>query len=205
MRNKNLLCLVECAMMIALAFGLSFVKLPWQMPLGGSITICSMLPIMLIGIKYGPAIGLGTGFVYSLTQLAQGFIEGDISYAAGEAGVFIVAMLFDYIAPYTLIGLSGILGKKNRWIPIGGIGIAAALRFVCHYLTGVTIWSQWTPDGWSAWIYSAAYNGGYLVPDVAIAVAAAIMLFGVKEIRKLVGISEGAPLSLGAGSKNSGE
>ena len=52
MRNKKLLCLVECAMMIALSFGLSFVKL-WQMPLGGSVTLCSMLPIMLISIKYG--------------------------------------------------------------------------------------------------------------------------------------------------------
>ena len=190
MRNKNLLCLVECAMMIALSFGLSFVK--WQMPLGGSITLCSMLPIMLIGIKYGPVVGLGTGFVYSLTQLAQGFIEGDISYAAGEAGVFIVAMLFDYIAPYTLIGLSGILGKRDRWIPLGGMGIAATLRLICHYLTGVTIWSQWTPDGWSAWIYSLAYNGGYLIPDVAISIAAAVMLFGVKEIRKLIGIPEKA-------------
>ena len=193
MRNKKLLCLVECAMMVALAFGLSFVK-PWQMPLGGSVTICSMLPIMLIGIKYGPVIGLGTGFVYSLTQLAQGFMEGDISYAAGEAGVFIVAMLFDYIVPYTLLGLSGILGKKNRWMPIGGMSIAVALRATCHYLTGVTIWAQWTPDGWSSWIYSAAYNGGYLLPDLAITLAAAILLLSVKEMRKLLGISEAAPV-----------
>ena len=189
MRNKKLLCLVECAMMIALAFGLSFVKL-WQMPLGGSVTLCSMLPIMLIGIKYGPVIGLGTGFVYSLTQLAQGFMEGDISYAAGEALVFIVAMLFDYIVPFTVLGLAGILGKKNRWMPIAGMSVAIGLRMVCHYFTGVTIWEQWTPEGWSAWIYSAAYNGGYLLPDLAITLAVAILLLSVKEIRKLLEIKE---------------
>lgn len=189
MRSKRLLCLVECAMMVALAFGLSFVKL-WQMPLGGSVTLCSMLPIMLIGIKYGKLVGLGTGFVYSLTQLAQGFMEGDISYAAGSAGVFIVAMLFDYIAPYTLIGLAGVFGKRDRWMPIAGMSVAVAMRIACHYFTGVTIWGQWTPEGWSAWIYSAAYNGGYLLPDLAICLAVAIMLLGVKEIRRMLGISE---------------
>lgn len=189
MRNKKLLCLVECAMMVALAFGLSFVKL-WQMPLGGSVTLCSMLPIMLIGIKYGPVIGLGTGFVYSLTQLAQGFMEGDISYAAGEALVFIVAMLFDYIVPFTVLGLAGILGKKNRWMPIAGMSAAIGMRILCHYFTGVTIWSQWTPEGWSAWIYSAAYNGGYLLPDLAITLAVAVMLLSIKEIRKLLDIKE---------------
>jgi len=188
MRNKKLLCLVECAMMIALSFGLSFVK-PWQMPLGGSVTICSMLPIMLIGIKYGPLVGLPCCFLYSLTQLAQGFMEGDISYAAGEAGVFIVAMLFDYVVPYTLLGLSGIFGKNKRWAPLAGMSVAVALRFLCHYLTGVTIWAQWTPDGWSSWIYSAAYNGGYLIPDLAICLCAAVILLGVKQIRKIVGLT----------------
>ena len=188
MRNKRLLCLVECAMMIALSFGLSFVKL-WQMPLGGSVTLCSMLPIMLVSIKYGPKVGLPTCFVYSLTQLAQGFMEGDISYAAGETGVFVIAMLFDYVVPYTVIGLSGILGKAKRWTPIAGMSFAVALRILCHYLTGVTIWRQWTPDGWSSWIYSAAYNGGYLLPDLAICIAAAVVILNVKQIRKLIGLT----------------
>lgn len=187
MRNKRLRCLTECAMMIALAFGLSFVKL-WQMPLGGSVTLCSMLPILLIAIKYGPRVGLGAGFVYGLTQLAQGFMEGDISYAAGSVGVFIVAMLFDYLVPYTLLGLGGVFGKETRWSPIAGMSVAVTLRFISHYLTGVTIWAQWTPDGWSSWIYSAAYNGGYLFPDLAICLAAAIMLLNVKQIRKILEI-----------------
>ena len=187
MRNKRLLCLTECAIMVALAFGLSFVKL-WQMPLGGSVTLCSMLPILLIAVKYGPAVGLGTGFVYSLTQLAQGFMEGDISYAAGEAGVFIVAMLFDYIVPYTLLGLGGIFGKASRFAPIAGMSAAVSLRFLSHYLTGVTIWAQWTPDGWSSWVYSAAYNGGYLLPDLAICLAAAVVILNVKQMRKLLGM-----------------
>ncbi len=189
MRNKRVLCLVECAVMVALSFGLSCVKL-WQMPVGGSVTLCSMLPIMLIGIKYGPVIGLGSGFVYSLTQLAQGFAEGDISAVSMSIDVFIIAMLFDYILPFTLLGISGIFGKKNRWLPLLGMGIAVTARCLCHYLTGVTIWAQWTPDGWSPWLYSLAYNGGYLFADLAITLAVAVVLLNVREIRKLLLIKE---------------
>ena len=189
MRNTKVRTLVECAVMVALAFGLSFVKL-WQMPLGGSVTLCSMLPILLIAVKYGPAIGLGCGFVYSLTQLAQGFMEGDISMAAMSADVFVIAMLFDYIIPYTLLGLGGIFGKKTRWHAVASMSLAVTLRILCHYLTGITIWAQWTPEGWLAPIYSAAYNFGYLLPDFAIALVAFIILMSVREMRKLITIEE---------------
>ena len=189
MRNKKVRALVECAVMVALAFALSFVK-PWQMPLGGSVTLCSMLPILLIAIKYGPVIGVGCGFVYSLTQLAQGFIEGDISMASMSADVFIIAMLFDYILPYTLLGLGGIFGRKTRWHAVGSMSLAVVLRMLCHYLTGITIWAQWTPEGWLAPIYSAAYNGGYLIPDFAISLAVFIILMNVREIRKIIEIEE---------------
>ena len=185
MRNKRLLCLTECAMMIALAFGLSFVKL-WQMPLGGSVTLCSMLPILLIAVKYGLKVGIGTGFVYGLTQLAQGMMEGDLTLASMSAGVFIVAMIFDYVLPYTLLGIAGVFGKRSRWMPIAGMSIAVAARFLCHYITGITIWAQWCPEGWSAWIYSAAYNGGYLLPDFAICIAVAIVILNVGQMRKIL-------------------
>lgn len=187
MRNKKVLILAECAIMVALSFALSYARL-WKMPLGGSITLCSMLPVMLIGIKYGAFTGLGTAFVYSLTQLAQGLIEGDISATSMSGGVFVVALLFDYLVPFTVLGLSGIFGREKKWSPYVGMSLVVGIRFICHYLTGVTIWAQWTPDGWSSWIYSAAYNGGYLIPDLAICLVAAIFLLRVKEMRKLLNL-----------------
>ncbi len=187
MKRKSILTLVECAVMVALAFALSFVKL-WQMPLGGSVTLASMLPMLFIGIKYGPKTGLGTAFVYSLTQLSQGFIEGDISAVSMTLDVFIIAMLFDYVLPYVALGLSGIFGRERVWAPYAGMSVAVFLRFICHFITGVTIWEQWTPDGWHSWIYSLFYNGGYLLPDFAICIACAIFMLNVKEIRKILGL-----------------
>ena len=188
MRNKKVLILVECACMVALAFALSWVKL-WKMPLGGSVTLCSMLPILFIAVKYGPAIGLGTAGVYSLTQFAQGLIQGDVSAVSMSLDVFIIASLFDYILPYVVLGIAGIFRKKSDTGVIIGMCLAVFLRFLCHYFTGVTIWSQWTPDGWSAWIYSAAYNGGYLLPDFALTLTVAIIMLKQRQIRRLVGLS----------------
>ena len=180
--------MVECASMVALAFALSWVKL-WQMPLGGSVTLCSMLPIMFIAIKYGSKIGFATALVYSLTQYAQGLIEGDVSAVSMSIGVFIVASLFDYVIPYVCLGAAGVFRKKGDVCVILGMCLAVFLRLCCHYITGVTIWSQWTPDGWSAWIYSAAYNGGYLIPDFAITLAVAIIMLKQKQVRRLIGLS----------------
>ena len=68
MRNSKVTTLCECAVMLALAFALSCAKL-YEMPMGGSVTIASMLPIFLVSVKYGPVIGTGTAFVYSIMQL----------------------------------------------------------------------------------------------------------------------------------------
>ena len=86
MRSKKLLTMAECAIMISLAFALSWVTL-WKMPMGGSVTLASMLPIMLIGIKYGPKIGVGTAFLYSLTQLIQAISQGDVFVYCQSASV----------------------------------------------------------------------------------------------------------------------
>uniref|UniRef100_UPI00398A3D32 energy-coupled thiamine transporter ThiT n=1 Tax=Caproicibacter sp. TaxID=2814884 RepID=UPI00398A3D32 len=66
--NPMVLRLVESAIMLGLATVLSLIKL-YQMPLGGSVTLCSMLPILLIGYKYGVKWGLLTGFTYGVIQL----------------------------------------------------------------------------------------------------------------------------------------
>ena len=48
--RTNLHILVESAIMIALATVLSLVKL-WEMPLGGSITLLSMLPVTALHLS----------------------------------------------------------------------------------------------------------------------------------------------------------
>ena len=60
MRTRKL---VFCAVAVALAYLTSYIRL-FELPWGGSVTLCSMLFIVLIGYWYGPAAGMATGFVF---------------------------------------------------------------------------------------------------------------------------------------------
>ena len=192
MTKKSTMTLVECAIMVALAFVLSCVKL-FQMPLGGSVTLVSMLPIMLISLKQGWKIGLGTGFVYSLAQLAQALVEGDVFPYCDGIDVLIICLFFDYLLPFSALGIAGIFKDmgviKNREIAsYVGIGLAVAIRFLCHFVTGVAIWGQWAPDGMGKYIYSLAYNGAYLGVDLLLCLIVAAIMLRHNEIRKMLKI-----------------
>ena len=63
--NMSVKQLVFCAVAIALAYLTSYIRL-WNMPYGGSVTLCSMMFICMIGYFYGLRAGLMTGFAYSI-------------------------------------------------------------------------------------------------------------------------------------------
>lgn len=188
----NVRTLAECAVMLALSFALSYVKI-FEMPMGGSVTLASMLPIMLISIRHGTLTGIATGFVYSLTQLFQAFTSGNV-FPYCETGVALaVCILLDYLIPFTLLGLAGLakefkLTKKSELNVYVGIVSSVFLRFVCHFVTGVVIWGQWAPDGMGKYVYSLVYNGGFLSADFAICIVCAALMFRNREIRKLANL-----------------
>ena len=193
MRNKKTTALTECAVMIALAFVLSCAKL-YEMPLGGSITVASMLPIMLISVKYGLGIGLGSAFLYSLTQALQALIQGNVFPYCETAGTLVLCILFDYAVPFTVLGLTGIFMRAEKIKSpeiraYAGMAATVFVRFLCHFITGVAIWGQWAPDGMGKYLYSLLYNGGFLLPDLIICIASAVLMFRKSEIRKLAGIN----------------
>ena len=193
MRNKKIGILAECAVMLALAFALSMAKL-YEMPLGGSVTVGSMLPIMMIGIKYGPKIGVGTAFLYSVTQALQALASGNVFPYCETGTTLVVCILFDYVVPFTVLGLSGIFMKCSsiRTEEVRAyIGMAATVvvRFLSHFITGVVIWKQWAPEGMGKYPYSFLYNGSFLGVDFAILLVIAVLMLRKNEIRRLLGIS----------------
>jgi thiamine transporter len=178
--------------MIALAFALSCAKI-YEMPLGGSVTVASMLPIMLIGVKYGSLVGLGSGFIYSLTQTFQALLSGNVFPYCETAPTLIICIAFDYLVPFTILGLAGffkstrLIGKPEIAV-YAGMGAVVLLRFLCHFITGVAIWGQWAPEGMGKYIYSLAYNGSFLGVDFAICLAVAVLMLRKQEIRKLIAL-----------------
>ena len=192
MKNKKVQFLAEAAIMLALAIVLSFVKI-WNMPMGGSVTLLSMLPIMLFSIKNGVFKGVGTAFVFSLFQLVQALIEGNVFPYCQTISIVVLCVLFDYIVPFTALGLcslsKGIETAKYRNLGLyAGIAGVCIIRFLCHFLTGIVIWGQWA-EGMSKELYSLLYNGQYMLPEMILTIIASAILLNAKAIRKLLGLT----------------
>jgi thiamine transporter len=176
--------LVEGALMVALAFVLSmipFIELPW----GGSVTLFSTLPLFLMGLRHGLKWGVGTAAVYSVLQLLQGLD----SVAAVPAKTFFtmaLCALLDYLLAYTVLGFSGGIARRFGNHPIGGLAAGIAVtglaRYLCSVLSGGLLWWEYAWEGWPVWPYSAAYNALWCLPDLAIVLAAALLLSRVKAL-----------------------
>lgn len=184
MKNTKLLAMVECAVMLALSFVLNLIVI-WQMPMGGKITLVSMLPVMLIGIKWGPKWGFATTTAYAVLQTALSFAK--VLGWGLDAKTFIVCILFDYFLPYALLGIVTFFRNCKTPLLVTGVGLGIFARFVCHFITGITIWANWVDDSpWAIISYSLIYNGEYMLPELIFTVIAASVLFGVPQFRKLI-------------------
>ena len=159
--HLKLRALCEGAIMVALAQVLGYLKF-FELPQGGSITI-GMLPIFLYCARWGFGPGMLASIVYSVLQL---LLDG--AYAWGWQSI-----LGDYIVAYSVLGLAGLFHKQYFGFYYG-ILVGGAARFLCHYLTGVTIWAEYMPERFfgmtmtTPWIYSALYNGSFMLVDMLV-------------------------------------
>ncbi|GHU58310.1 energy-coupled thiamine transporter ThiT [Clostridia bacterium] len=189
-RKAKYLTLVECAIMLALATALSFVKI-FALPLGGSVTLLSMLPIVLVSVKHGVKTGFATAGLYGVIQMLIGS-DFNVASLADTVGVFVVCILFDYILAFGVLGIAGIRRHNGLIGQEVGILLAVFLRFVCHYISGVTIWASYAPEGLSAGMYSLMYNGTYMLPECIFTMIGAVALLKAPYVRTLFRIKEAA-------------
>lgn len=191
-RNVRILC--ESAIMIALATVLSMVKV-WEAPYGGAVTLLSMAPIILLSLRWGIRSGLFAAFVSSLIQLLLGL--NNVAWVPTAGGI-VLCVLFDYLLPFTVLGLGGIFRNvhftKNQTTnlilaALLGTLLVTLLRFACHIISGVVIWYaldlEWYADDpshivnrYGAWMFSVLYNGAYMLPEILETCAGVTLLAG---------------------------
>lgn len=181
--REKLLCLCECAVLLALSCVLSFIVI-YKMPMGGSVTLVSMVPVLIVGYRHGFKAGLSTAFLYSMFQLFQGIAGGDVFPHCYTIFTTVACALFDYVVPFTLLALTFIARGRSKLfceLTVGGIMV---LRFLCHFFTGVVIWEQWAPEGMGKYLYSLIYNGQFMLPELILTVIAMWFILQVPQIRK---------------------
>lgn len=161
-KNFSTKQLVFCAAALALGFATSYIKL-FSMPWGGSVTLCSMLFVTLVGYWYGPRIGLTAGFAYGMLQ----FIQGGRGYILSPLQVGL-----DYIFAFAALGLSGVFHRKPHGLVKGYI-LAILARGLFHTIGGYLYWMEYMPDSFPKSlekIYPFAYNYAYILAEGIITV-----------------------------------
>lgn len=188
MKNPNQMSrtaiLVEGALMVALSFVLSFIII-FRMPLGGSITLFSTLPLILYSMRHPIHWGLGACALYGLLQALQGLDY--VLFPKTVIGI-ILCFLLDYFIAYLCIGFTGPIARKFKNATLGLIVAIIAtglMRFVCSFFSGLLIWGA--PDHWGGGValWSLIYNGSWCAPEVGIVLAAALLLSRVKALHIL--------------------
>lgn len=164
--------LVFSAAAIALGFITSYIKVI-DMPWGGSVTLCSMLFVTLVGYWYGPKIGISAGFAYGILQFIQG------------GGGYILSPLqacLDYIIAFAALGLSGFFHNKKNGL-ITGYLFAIFMRGLFHTIGGYLYWMDYMPESFPqslAFIYPIAYNYAYILVE-GVATVIILLLPPVKD------------------------
>ncbi|MFA9381796.1 MAG: energy-coupled thiamine transporter ThiT [Acetanaerobacterium sp.] len=196
-KNKTRL-LAESGLMIALAAILSLIKI-FALPYGGSITLCSMLPIMLISYRNGVKWGVLTAFAYSLIQLIVDIPSG--VFKGISLGAVVGVVLFDYLIAFSCLGLAGSFRKVIKNQPVAilcGALVAMLARYISHVISGYIFWSdyaEWffSQDGFTlgqnilskysgntlSLIYSLFYNATFMLPEIIITSIVAVLVVGV--------------------------
>lgn len=142
--------LVFSAAAMALAMVTSEIKLI-DMPMGGSVTLCSMLFICLIGYLFGPRTGLTAAIAYGFLQLVS-----------NPYIISIPQMLTDYIFAFGALGLSGLFFNKKQGL-LKGYLLGVLGRFFFTFLSGMIFFGSYAAGyNMTAPVYSFVYNGAYL-------------------------------------------
>ena len=165
--KSSTVIIAEITIFVALATALSYIKI-FTLPQGGSVTAASMVPILWLALRRGAKVGIFAAMVYGVIQLmVEPFIVNPVQ------------VLLDYPIAFGSLGLAGFFQKR----PFLGINVGVLGRFAAHFVSGIVFFASYAPAGMPPAIYSAIYNGSYLLPELVISIYIAYLLQESKVLR----------------------
>ena len=203
--SKKTLRLVTSSVCLALATVMSMIKV-FELPFGGSVTLFSMVPILVLSYMYGVRWGLLCGGVYGILQMVLGATTTQAFAGLSGWSVPVMALL-DYIVAFVVLGFAGVFKNKlkNHTLALSlGSAFAMLLRLLCHFLSGWILWGSYASsyfeemsNAFSSLVlsnfhgqalsamYSLVYNASYMLPEIVLSIIAIAVLMTVKPLRKI--------------------
>ncbi len=183
-RTARTRVLTESAILVALSIAIFTVSdlLPWPFIYGGSFSLFGQVPIIIVSYRHGIKNGLSASITLAIFEMIIGY--RNFTHVTGIIAYFIVAFS-DYIVAFGCLGLGGMFkgkfGKQSTELVVGGITVCI-IRFICHFISGVTIWRGYCPEDMAVATYSFFYNGSYMAIELVLTV---IGLLAVGKMFKL--------------------
>lgn len=150
---------------------------PGLLPYGGNIGL-TMVPIMLLSFRRGIRAGLLAGLLVGLTQMLY-----DVQHI-----LEIRQYLLDYPIAFMVVGFAGVISQGNKKLNPMTLGLGATLggllRYLSHFIAGVTFWRAYVPEeaflgikGFTPLTWSIFYNGLYMIPSTILSAVVLIIMF----------------------------
>ncbi len=192
MKKLNTRRLAESAVLIALGFVLSFIKVP--IGPAATVSLASMLPIILLAYKYGTAWGLLCGLIHGILQMVEGGIDPP---PTPDVWNFFLVITLDYLLAFASLGFAGLTRNLIKSPPAGLALCTAAgvfARFLCTFLSGWIVWGVYAPEGQSAALYSFLVNGTKFGLEGLLTLLVAVILAAIPAVQRQISpISSKAP------------
>ena len=147
--------LAEGTIVIALTVILKDVLPPiYKFPQAGSVSLAGMVPLLWFSLRRDLRSALEAGAIYGLVNMVL----------PGSYIVDPVQALLDYPIAFAALGLASAFKKY----PFVGVAVGILGRFLAHFASGVWFFGQYAPEGMDPVLYSAFYNGSYLLVELII-------------------------------------
>ena len=146
---------------------------------GGSIGF-AMIAVLVIAYRRGWLPAILTGLLMGLMDIATS------AYILHP-----VQLLLDYILPYAVVGLVGLLrplyikstnkSEKILWL-IAGAVIGGLLKFTSHYLAGIIYWANpenfaWNLNQMNPYLYCFVYNIAFIGPSIILCAGLLVVIY----------------------------
>lgn len=182
--KKELENIVLSAFVAAFCFVLGSLAV-FKMPFGGSVSLAHTLPLIFLSLKKGYKVGAKSALIFCVLKLMFGFYVPP----SQKITSYILVILFDYILPYFLVGISSLYSnifKEERKNVVFAVMASEFLRFLFFTFSGLLIWNDYFEFGMNVLGLCVAYNLSYMMPNLVISLLMVALIYKNEKYVELV-------------------
>ena len=172
------------SLLISMSLILSRIEISVFFPTGGSVTLFSVVPLIMLSFKYGYKWGVVSGGTFGLIHL----LTTNLKFQGLNIFSIVCSVILDYILSYAVIGLASIFKfenqkkfkdvkkiKNTKKSLVFGTIFSFFLKFLIHLISGLIVFCPVLKSFLKTILYDIIYNMSYIIPEMLLALCGVLM------------------------------